>query len=209
MPTTGLSPLRQEPPPTTTPIAPYLGSIANAHRVSTRSSIRHETVQPVIDVECGVEGRDLGAVASDIDAAVKNLGKLPPGVEVKVSGQSETMFAAFGRLGLGMVVAIALVYLLLVVLFQSWIDPLLIMLAVPASLSGVLWMLTITGTTLNVESLMGAIMAIGHRRVEQHPARSLRERPPHGGRRGRRPRGGRALRGEYAPAPRPDDRDAR
>jgi multidrug efflux pump subunit AcrB len=71
------------------------------------------------------------------------------------------MSTAFGRMALGMLVAIALVYLLLVVLFQSWIDPLLIMLAVPAALSGVLWMLTITGTTLNVESLMGAIMAVG------------------------------------------------
>jgi multidrug efflux pump subunit AcrB len=71
------------------------------------------------------------------------------------------MFTAFERLGLGMIVAIALVYLLLVVLFQSWIDPLLIMFVVPASLSGVLWMLAVTGTTLNVESLMGSIMAIG------------------------------------------------
>lgn len=143
------------------PAAPYLGSFSTLHRIITRSSIHHETVQPTIDVDCGVEGRDLGGVARDIDSVVKHLGKLPPGVDVKVMGQPQTMFTAFGRLGLGMIVAIALVYLLLVVLFQSWIDPLLIMLAVPASLSGVLWMLSITRTTLNVESLMGAIMAIG------------------------------------------------
>ena len=142
-------------------VAPYLGSFSAARRIVTRSSIHHDTVQPTIDVQCGVEGRDLGGVARDIDTAVKRLGKLPPGVDVKVMGQPQTMFEAFGRLGLGMILAIALVYLLLVVLFQSWIDPLLIMLAVPASLSGVLWMLAVTGTTLNVESLMGAIMAIG------------------------------------------------
>ena len=94
-------------------------------------------------------------------AAVRRLGKLPPGVQVVVAGQSQTMNTAFGRLGLGMIVAVMLVYLLLVVLFQSWIDPLLILFAVPASLSGVLWMLSATHTTLNVESLMGAIMAIG------------------------------------------------
>jgi multidrug efflux pump subunit AcrB len=89
------------------------------------------------------------------------MGKPPTGVTIRVQGQSQTMRQAFGRLGLGMLIAIALVYLLLVVLFQSWIDPLLILLAVPASLSGVLWTLLATGTTLNVESLMGAIMAIG------------------------------------------------
>ncbi|MGD0674464.1 MAG: efflux RND transporter permease subunit [Polyangiaceae bacterium] len=159
---TGYAPAPPPPPGSwMSPMAPYLGALATLRPVATRSSIHHDTVQPAIDVECSVEGRDLGGVAHDIAAAVERLGKLPPGVEAKVMGQPDTMFAAFGRLGLGMTVAIALVYLLLVVLFQSWVDPLLIMLAVPASLSGVLWMLTITGTTLNVESLMGAIMAIG------------------------------------------------
>jgi multidrug efflux pump subunit AcrB len=147
--------------PSVTSVAPYLGDLATLRPVTTRSAIHHDSVQPAIDVEAGVEGRDLGGVAGDIDAAVKSLGKLPNGVDVKVTGQAQTMRTAFGRLGLGMVVAIVLVYLLLVVLFQSWIDPMLIMLAVPASFSGVLWMLTATGTTLNVESLMGAIMAIG------------------------------------------------
>jgi multidrug efflux pump subunit AcrB len=151
----------QQPPPVATPIAPNLGSIASVVSLTTRAAIHHETVQPVVDVECSVEGRDLGGVARDVDAAVKRIGKLPLGVSINVAGQPQTMFSAFGRLGLGMLIAILLVYLLLVVLFQSWIDPLLIMIAVPASLSGVLWMLAITATTLNVESLMGAIMAIG------------------------------------------------
>ncbi|MCL2448129.1 MAG: efflux RND transporter permease subunit [Polyangiaceae bacterium] len=143
------------------PQAPYLGSVATVERTATRSSIRHETVQPVVDVECAAEKRDLGSVASDIRRAIRALGKLPAGVSVKLAGQPQTMSTAFGNLGLGMLVSVALVYLLLVVLFQSWIDPLLILLAVPASLSGVLWMLAATGTTLNVESLMGSIMAIG------------------------------------------------
>jgi len=143
------------------PQAAYLGSVASLQRITTRASIRHETVQPVVDVECAAEKRDLGAVARDINEAIRGLGKLPTGVSVVLAGQPQTMSTAFGHLGLGMLVSVALVYLLLVVLFQSWIDPLLILIAVPAALSGVLWMLAITGTTLNVESLMGAIMAIG------------------------------------------------
>ena len=158
---TGFAPPTQLTPPPVTPIAAYLGSISDIHPIVTRASIHHESVQPTIDVECNVQGRDLGAVSSDVQAAVGRLGKLPPGVQVVVAGQSQTMATAFGRLGLGMILAVILVYLLLVVLFQSWIDPLLILFAVPASLSGVLWMLSATRTTLNVESLMGAIMAIG------------------------------------------------
>jgi multidrug efflux pump subunit AcrB len=146
----GFAPPPQEPPPPVTPIAPYLGSISTIRPITTRASIHHESVQPTIDVECNVQGRDLGAVSSDVAAAVARLGKLPPGVVVEVAGQSKTMKTAFGRLGLGMLVAVMLVYLLLVVLFQSWIDPLLILLAVPASLSGVLWMLAATRSTLNV-----------------------------------------------------------
>jgi len=76
-------------------------------------------------------------------------------------GQSESMFAAFNRLGVGLILAIALVYLLLVVLFQSFLDPFIILIAVPGALVGILWMLAFTGTTLNVESFMGAIMAVG------------------------------------------------
>ncbi len=157
----GFAPPNQPTPPSVTPIAPYLGSLATIYPITTRALIHHESVQPTIDVECNVQGRDLGAVSSDVKAAVARLGKMPPGVNVVVAGQGQTMSTAFGRLGLGMLVAVILVYMLLVVLFQSWIDPMLILLAVPASLSGVLWMLSITGSTLNVESLMGAIMAIG------------------------------------------------
>jgi multidrug efflux pump subunit AcrB len=154
---TGASPA----PTAETPVSPLLGSVASTRLTADRSVLTHETVQPVLDVQCSVEGRDLGAVATEAEQAVRDLGALPKGVNVRLMGQSQTMFRAFGRLALGMLVAVALVYLILVVLYQSWLDPLLIMLAVPGAFSGILWMLLFTRTTLNVESFMGSIMAIG------------------------------------------------
>jgi multidrug efflux pump subunit AcrB len=118
-------------------------------------------VQRVLDVTAGVEGRDLGAVAAEVQARIDALGKLPPGMRVFVRGQNEVMQSSFRSLGLGLVLAIALVYCLMVVLFQSWLDPFLIMLAVPGALAGILWMLVLSGTTINDESMMGAIMAVG------------------------------------------------
>jgi multidrug efflux pump subunit AcrB len=140
--------------------SPYLGALSQLLPTETIASANHYTVQPIVEVQVGVEGRDLGAVASDIERAVKGV-KLPQGVAVHVRGQSESMNKSFERLGLGLLLAIAVVYLLLVVLFQSWVDPFIIMVAVPGALVGVLWMLAVTGTTLNVESFMGAIMAVG------------------------------------------------
>jgi multidrug efflux pump subunit AcrB len=159
--TAGYAPVSQTPPPSTAQLSEYVGAFATLHSGSSPAVVNHVTVQPVLDVACNVENRDLGAVSSDIDRAVKALGKLPQGVSVRVAGQSDTMRTAFTRLGLGMLVAMGLVYLLLVVLFQSWIDALIILFAVPGAFSGILWLLTITSTTLNVESFMGAIMAIG------------------------------------------------
>jgi multidrug efflux pump subunit AcrB len=140
--------------------APYLGALSSIRATTSRSGIAHDTVQPVVEVRLAASGRDLGAVASDLQKALDRI-ELPPGVTVKLRGQSESMFTAFGRLGLGLFLAIALVYLLLAVLFQSWSDPLIIVAAVPGALIGILWMLALTGTTLNVESFMGAIMAVG------------------------------------------------
>jgi multidrug efflux pump subunit AcrB len=140
--------------------APYLGALSSVRARTSRSGIAHDTVQPVVEVRLAASGRDLGAVASELQAALNRL-ELPAGVTVKLRGQSESMFTAFGRLGLGLFLAIALVYLLLAVLFQSWSDPLIIIVAVPGALVGILWMLAVTGTTLNVESFMGAIMAVG------------------------------------------------
>jgi len=118
-------------------------------------------VQRVIDIEADVEGRDLGSVAADIEKKIDVLRPLPPGTRIHVRGQNEVMIQSFKSLALGLVLAIVLVYFLMVILFQSWLDPLIIMMAVPGALIGILWMLALTGTTLNVESLMGSIMAVG------------------------------------------------
>ncbi len=139
----------------------YLGAVARLRPDTDLAMINHVAVQRVIDVQASASGRDLGGVAIDIQKAIDSLGKLPRATRIHIRGQSESMFAAFGRLGLGLVLAIALVYLLLVVLFQSYLDPFIILVAVPGALIGILWILAVTGTTLNVESFMGAIMAVG------------------------------------------------
>ncbi|HEY8923690.1 MAG TPA: efflux RND transporter permease subunit, partial [Polyangia bacterium] len=118
-------------------------------------------VQRVLDIAASVEDRDLGSVTSDIEKKISELGPLPAGMRITVRGQNQVMNRSFKSLGLGLILAIVLVYLLMVVLFQSWLDPFIIMVAVPGALVGILWMLAMTHTTLNVESLMGAIMAVG------------------------------------------------
>jgi multidrug efflux pump subunit AcrB len=156
-----------QPPPqpdlSARPQAPaqQLGNVAAvSHRVSAEN-ITHYTVQRVLDVEANLEGRDLGTVAKVINRAIHRLGRLPAGMKITLRGQNEVMTQSFRSLGLGLILAIVLVYFLMVVLFQSWIDPFIIMMAVPGALVGILWMLTVTGTTINVESLMGSIMAVG------------------------------------------------
>jgi multidrug efflux pump subunit AcrB len=141
--------------------ASYLGAVASLRPDSTLSMINHVSVQRVVDVHANVSGRDLGSVTNAIEKAIKSLPALPRATQIHLRGQSESMFAAFGRMGVGLILAIALVYLLLVVLFQSFLDPFIILVAVPGALIGILWMLAATGTTLNVESFMGAIMAVG------------------------------------------------
>ncbi len=138
-----------------------LSNFASLQRISVPTEINHFTVQRVLDVMANVEGRDLGAVMADIQKQVKGLGQLPPGTRIRVRGQFEVMVEAFTNLGGGLVIAIVLVYLLMAVLYQSWLDPFIILFAVPGALVGILWMLAATGTTLNVESMMGAIMAVG------------------------------------------------
>lgn len=151
------------PNPMAVPRAPAqtLGNIATISPDATPTQIDHYTVQRVIDVAASVDGRDLGSVARDIRARIDALGPLPPGQRVTLRGQYEVMRDSFTSMGGGLVLAIILVYFLMVILFQSWIDPLLIMGAVPGALVGILWMLAATRTTLNVQSLMGAIMAVG------------------------------------------------
>jgi multidrug efflux pump subunit AcrB len=121
-------------------------------------------VQRVIDLAANVEGRDLGGTVAQIKQAIDKITSekdFPPTSKILIRGQYQVMNASFSSLLLGLVLAIVLVYALLVMLFQSWVDPFIIMMAVPGALIGILWMLAITGTTVNVMSLMGAIMAVG------------------------------------------------
>jgi multidrug efflux pump subunit AcrB len=139
-----------------------LADIASVMPRSSIESINHYTVQRVIDVAANVDGRDLGSTARDIQAAIDEIKKdLPASTRIDIRGQNEVMQASFRSLGLGLILAVVLVYALLVVLFQSWVDPFIIMMAVPGALIGIGWMLVLTGTTINVESLMGAIMSVG------------------------------------------------
>jgi CzcA family heavy metal efflux pump len=141
--------------------AEALGNFAQLSRTISPAQVSHTTVQRVVDVMANVEGRDLGGVVKDIRARIQSLGELPPGVKIALTGQNEVMESSFRSLAAGLIIAIALVYMLMVVLFQSWVDPLIILFAVPGALVGILWMLVLTGTTINVVSLMGSIMAVG------------------------------------------------
>ncbi|MDB6017392.1 MAG: cation/multidrug efflux pump [Pedosphaera sp.] len=139
--------------------------VANLVTVSRSAGmpvVSHYNVQPVIDVFGGVSGRDLGGVLHEIEPLVEAAKKeLPRGSWMVLRGQAETMRTSYNGLATGLVLAIVLVYLLLVVNFQSWSDPFIIITALPGALAGVLWMLLLTQTTLSVPALMGAIMSIG------------------------------------------------
>ena len=139
-----------------------LENLATFQRGSGTPIVSHYNVQPVIDVFGGVNGRDLGGVLRDIRPLVKDAEReLPRGSYIVMRGQAETMNESFIGLGLGLGVAIVLVYLLLVVNFQSWLDPFIIITALPAALAGVVWGLYLSMTTLSVPALMGAIMSLG------------------------------------------------
>ncbi len=145
----------------TQPPPQFLRNLATVTRGIEPAVVNHYTVQRVMDVNAAVSGRDLGSASADVEKAIASLGRLPPGTHVVIRGQSQAMRESFASLEGGLVLAIILVYLLMVSNFQSWLEPFIIILAAPGALAGVLWMLVLTGTTLNVESLMGAIMAIG------------------------------------------------
>ena len=138
-----------------------LGNLANLSSSTVLNSISHDNVQRVLNVTANIESRDLGSVVSDIRKTIASLQDLPVGMKISLRGQGEVMNEAFGNLGLGLIVAVFLVYLLMVILFQSWVDPFIVMIAVPGALVGILWTLLLTGTTINVNSFMGSIMAVG------------------------------------------------
>jgi multidrug efflux pump subunit AcrB len=117
---------------------------------------------PAIDIYASAQGRDMGGISADISRLVDEFkGHLPRGVSIAVLGQSETMKSSFVELGVGLVMAVVMVYLLIVVNFQSWVDAFIIITALPAALAGICWMLFLTATTLSVPALTGAIMTMG------------------------------------------------
>jgi len=145
-----------------TPIPGLLSNVTTFRRSTIPTNANQANVQPVYEVYASVQGRDLGSVASEISKVTADLQKqLKPGNTIQVTGQIQSMNSAFINLGTGLLFAAVLVYLLMVVNYQNFGDPFVVILALPATLCGILTMLFITGTTLNVPSLMGAIMAVG------------------------------------------------
>ncbi len=139
-----------------------LGNLATFRRDQSPIVIDHYSIQPVFDIYADVDRRDLGGVATDIRKVIADETKtLPIGSSLALRGEVKTMSDSFLRLGIGIIFAILLVYLLMAVNFQSWLDPLIILMALPGAFSGILWMLFVTQTTFSVPSLMGAIMTIG------------------------------------------------
>jgi multidrug efflux pump subunit AcrB len=140
----------------------YLGGIAQITPSPSPGVVSHFNVQPVIDVYGAVQGRDLGALTADIDRILLETHKdVPHGSRVVLRGQVQTMTSAYSQLYFGLAGAILLIYLVIVVNFQSWLDPFIIITALPAALAGIVWMLFMTGTTLSVPALTGAIMCMG------------------------------------------------
>ncbi len=139
-----------------------LASLASFNRGSEMAVVSHYNVEPVIDIFGAVDGRDLGGVARDIEPIIDRSRKeLPRGSQVNILGQINTMNQSFIGLLSGLGFSIVLVYLLIVVNFQSWLDPFIILMALPAALAGIVWCLFVTGTTISVPALTGAIMCIG------------------------------------------------
>jgi multidrug efflux pump subunit AcrB len=139
-----------------------LSNLVSIQRDYTPVIVNHYNVQPVFDVYANVDRRDLGSVGTEVEKIVRaEEPHLPRGTSFVLRGQYETMRSSFFRLGLGMIFAVVLVYLLMCVNFQSWLDPFIILTALPGAMAGILWMLFVTGTTINVPALMGAIMCIG------------------------------------------------
>jgi multidrug efflux pump subunit AcrB len=144
------------------PQSQLLNNLATVSRDSGADVASQYDIQPVIDIYASAQDRDLGGVSGDVDRVMKDFaGHLPRGTTMIVRGQVDTMHSSFSGLAIGLFFSIVLVYLLMVVNFQSWVDPFIIITALPGALAGIVWILFLTGTTLNVPSLMGTIMCIG------------------------------------------------
>ena len=142
--------------------AQFLSNLAGTKRGVGPEIVNHYNVQPVFDVYANIDHSDLGSVGSAVEKIVADVSrKLPRGTTLELRGQVDTMRTSFYRLGLGLIFAVSLVYLLMAVNFQSWVDPFIILMALPGAMAGIVWMLFITQTTFSVPSLMGAMMCIG------------------------------------------------
>ena len=146
----------------TTAAPPILGGIARITRSSSSAVVTQYDIQPMVQIYATPQGRDLGAVAADVKAIIaETASEVPKGSSVVLLGQVQTMNSAFSGLLFGLLAAVVLIYLLIVVNFQSWSDPFVIITALPAALAGIVWMLFTTQTTLSVPALTGAIMCMG------------------------------------------------
>jgi multidrug efflux pump subunit AcrB len=140
----------------------YLGGLARITPGPSPGVVSHYNVQPVFDIYAATQGRDLGSVASAVERVIhQTREEVPHGSYVALRGQVDTMTSAYYQLYLGLIGAIVLVYLVIVVNFQSWTDPFIIITALPGALAGIVWMLFATGTTLSVPALTGAVMCMG------------------------------------------------
>lgn len=139
-----------------------LSNVASLSRTTGPANITHYNVARTFDVQANVDGTDLGSVAGAVARVVDELRpEMPRGTKVTIKGQAESMDSSFTGLGYGLLFAVVLVYLLMVVNFQSWLDPLIILMALPGAVAGIAWMLFVTHTTLSVPALMGSIMCVG------------------------------------------------
>ena len=139
-----------------------LGGLATIERTASNAVVSHYNVRPVIDIFATPQGRDLGGIAADIRKLMQETGnEVPNGAGVVLRGQVTTMTGAYQQLFVGLALAFVLIYLLIVVNFQSWLDPFVIVVALPTALAGIVWMLFASNTTLSVPALTGAIMCMG------------------------------------------------
>ena len=158
----GNTPVSAALPVNGNPVPGLLSNVATFARASVPTNTNQSNIQPTYDVYASVQGRDLGSVAGDINRVVADLQKqLKPGNSIQIVGQIQSMNDAFHDLAIGLMFAAVFVYLLMVVNYQNFGDPFVVIVALPATFVGILTMLFVTGTTLNVPSLMGAIMAVG------------------------------------------------
>ncbi|WOL29832.1 efflux RND transporter permease subunit [Pseudomonas fragi] len=139
-----------------------LGGLATISRVQSPAVVTHYNIQPTLDLYANIQGRDLGSVAADVQKVIDGAANLrPKGAIISLHGQIDALHEAFSGLSFGLLGAVVLIYLLIVVNFQSWLDPFVIITALPAALAGIVWMLFLSGTSLSVPALTGAILCMG------------------------------------------------